>query len=84
MDRRAANKKSCEQAKQTLFHKNTNISEEEGFEPSVRLTRTHAFQACSFGRSDTPPKDEAKMLRDPPLCFNAISIAKIAYVAHDI
>lgn len=26
----------------------------EGFEPSVRR-RTHAFQACSFDRSDTSP-----------------------------
>jgi hypothetical protein len=26
-----------------------------GFEPTVVLP-THAFEACSFGRSDTPPR----------------------------
>lgn len=27
-----------------------------GFEPTVRLWRTHAFQACSLSHSDIPPK----------------------------
>ena len=31
------------------------LAEREGFEPSVRLWRTHTFQACSFDRSDTSP-----------------------------
>src|SRR5690606_26269482 len=31
------------------------MAEREGFEPSVRLCRTHTFQACSFDRSDTSP-----------------------------
>ena len=38
-------------------------SEEVGFEPTVRFWRTHAFQACSFGRSDTPPKEISKIPR---------------------
>lgn len=33
-----------------------------GFEPTVVLP-THAFEACSFGRSDTPPSDR---LQDAP------------------
>src|SRR3954453_1097914 len=37
-----------------------------GFEPTVVLP-THAFEACSFGRSDTPPRqrlqDSATALR---------------------
>ena len=32
-----------------------NLAEREGFEPSVRYSRTHTFQACSFDRSDTSP-----------------------------
>ena len=32
------------------------LAEREGFEPSVRCQRTHTFQACSFGRSDTSPE----------------------------
>jgi hypothetical protein len=31
------------------------LAEREGFEPSVRSYRTHAFQACSFDRSDISP-----------------------------
>ena len=34
------------------------LAEREGFEPSVRGYRTHAFQACSFDRSDTSPKED--------------------------
>ena len=30
-------------------------TEEVGFEPTGRFRDTHAFQACSFGRSDIPP-----------------------------
>jgi AmmeMemoRadiSam system protein B len=41
------------------YQKQINIkrfmAEREGFEPSVRC-RTHAFQACSFGLSDTSPE----------------------------
>ncbi len=33
-----------------------NLTEREGFEPSVRDKRTHAFQACSLNRSDISPK----------------------------
>lgn len=29
--------------------------EREGFEPSIRYERIHAFQACSFNRSDISP-----------------------------
>ena len=31
------------------------MAERTGFEPAVRYTRTHAFQACSLSRSDTSP-----------------------------
>ncbi len=31
------------------------LAEREGFEPSIRC-RIHAFQACSFNRSDTSPE----------------------------
>ena len=31
------------------------MAEREGFEPSVRHNRTHAFQACPFDRSGTSP-----------------------------
>lgn len=34
-------------------------SEEVGFEPTKRLSRLHAFQACSIGHSDTPPYKES-------------------------
>jgi hypothetical protein len=30
-------------------------TERAGFEPAVRVMRTHAFQACSLGHSDTSP-----------------------------
>ena len=30
-------------------------TEEVGFEPTIRLSRIHAFQAGSIGHSDTPP-----------------------------
>jgi hypothetical protein len=32
-----------------------NMAEREGFEPSVRDKRTHAFQACSLNHSDISP-----------------------------
>ena len=32
-----------------------NLAVREGFEPSIRYERIHAFQACSFNRSDTSP-----------------------------
>ena len=31
------------------------MAEREGFEPSMGYEPIHAFQACSFGRSDTSP-----------------------------
>ena len=34
------------------------LAEGEGFEPSVSFP-THAFQACRFGRSRTPPGNPA-------------------------
>ena len=34
-----------------------------GFEPAVACT-THAFQACSFGRSDTSPGNNLNSLSD--------------------
>lgn len=33
-------------------------SEGVGFEPTVRVKRTHAFQACSLSHSDTSPEEE--------------------------
>ncbi len=30
-----------------------NLAVREGFEPSIRYERIHAFQACSFNHSDT-------------------------------
>src|SRR5699024_7644544 len=38
------------------------MAEREGFEPSVRGYRTHAFQACSFDRSDTSPDVTSKCI----------------------
>ncbi len=32
------------------------MAEGKGFEPLIRFWRIHAFQACSFNRSDTPPR----------------------------
>ena len=32
-----------------------NLAEKEGFEPSVRYERTHAFQACALNRSAISP-----------------------------
>ena len=32
------------------------MAERTGFEPAVRVNRTHAFQACSLSLSDTSPK----------------------------
>ena len=32
------------------------VAERVGFEPTVRYSRTHTFQACSLNRSDTSPK----------------------------
>ena len=32
------------------------MAEGMGFEPTVRASRTHTFQACSFDHSDTLPK----------------------------
>ncbi len=31
------------------------MAERTGFEPAVRINRTHAFQACSLSHSDTSP-----------------------------
>ena len=35
---------------------NWKLAVREGFEPSIRFRRIHAFQACSLNRSDTSPK----------------------------
>lgn len=35
----------------------------EGFEPSVGGYPTHAFEACSLGRSDTPPARSLRAVR---------------------
>ena len=35
-----------------------NMVEEEGFEPSNRYSRLHAFQACALNRSAIPPKTD--------------------------
>ena len=32
------------------------LAEREGFEPSIRYSRIHTFQACSFNHSDTSPE----------------------------
>ena len=32
------------------------MAEREGFEPSIRCSRIHTFQACSFNHSDTSPE----------------------------
>lgn len=47
----------------------------EGFEPSVGGYPTHAFEACSLGRSDTPP---ARSLR---AVSGAAQIARAAGLA---
>ena len=38
--------------KSTPFGVLFDLAQREGFEPSVRCTRTHDFQSCSFGLSD--------------------------------
>ncbi len=35
------------------------MAEREGFEPSVRVNRTHDFQSCTFNRSVTSPIQRA-------------------------
>jgi hypothetical protein len=47
------------EATNTSYHNaflQLNLAEREGFEPSVRYKRTHAFQACSLNRSDISPR----------------------------
>ena len=39
-----------------LFELFNKMVEEEGFEPSNRYSRLHAFQACALNRSAIPPK----------------------------
>ncbi len=39
------------------------MAEREGFEPSVRYKRTHAFQACSLNRSDISPAAFKSLVR---------------------
>ena len=41
-----------------LFELLLNMVEEEGFEPSNRYSRLHAFQACALNRSAIPPKTD--------------------------
>ena len=40
----------------------------EGFEPSVRYKRTHAFQACALSHSATAPKRVIKGHRPLKSC----------------
>jgi hypothetical protein len=54
----------------------TAVAEEVGFEPTVSCP-THAFQACRFGRSRTPP-DCAQHNRQKRLAFQAKSSARVA------
>jgi hypothetical protein len=35
------------------------LAEREGFEPSIRYKRIHAFQACAFSHSATSPESIA-------------------------
>jgi hypothetical protein len=39
----------------TCADRPTNLAVAEGFEPSDGGYPSHAFEACSLGRSDTPP-----------------------------
>lgn len=45
----------------TLRVFNFVFTEREGFEPSVRYERTHAFQACSLNHSDISPKQRVRL-----------------------
>lgn len=36
----------------------------EGFEPSDGGYPSHAFEACSLGRSDTPPRESLRITAD--------------------
>jgi len=36
----------------------------EGFEPSDGGYPSHAFEACSLGRSDTPPRESLRITPD--------------------
>src|SRR3546814_15052919 len=36
------------------------LADRGGFEPPIRYSRIHAFQACAFNRSDTCPDPSAK------------------------
>ena len=38
-----------------MYILNSFLAEREGFEPSVRYQRTHAFQACALSRSAISP-----------------------------
>lgn len=51
-----------------MFHRGVEaftLAVTAGFEPAVACT-THAFQACSFGRSDTSPGNNLSILSDAP------------------
>ena len=46
----------------------------EGFEPSDGGYPSHAFEACSLGRSDTPPRGSLPVGRPPtPIAIRAIA-----------
>ena len=38
------------------------MAEREGFEPSIRGYRIHAFQACAFNHSATSPQNEGRTI----------------------
>ena len=42
------------------------LAEREGFEPSVPLWDTHAFQACTLNRSVISPRHERRIRTDFP------------------
>lgn len=48
-------------AKGPMLATYSSTSEREGFEPSIRYERIHAFQACSFNRSDISPVEARKV-----------------------
>ena len=54
-------KQACLAIKKALQLTLKGFVEGKGFEPSVSLRPTHAFQACSLNHSDTPLNGMAKL-----------------------
>ena len=61
----------------TSAYASGNVAVAEGFEPSDGGYPSHAFEACSLGRSDTPPRGSLPAAR--PL----IPIADRAGILHE-